>query len=142
MDKDIREYIHYYLHCKVEWDGDVWEITSVSRGAVSMCCVSSSRARYFHGISLPEGAKPILRKLESMSTKESDELNNVMWDGFPDAWEPLEETLKMFLHPWDGEYRPAFPVYVKALNWLRLKGFDCDELIENGLAIDKETLTP
>lgn len=48
----------------------------------------------------------------------------------------LSEYKDTILKPWPVSSRPAFPVYVKIINKLRQMGFDCDELIESGLALD------
>lgn len=163
----LKDVIHFYLGCKVEYEGvingkelkaeieankhDIFYIPKVEKvigkkiGFLRRIYQLADGSRRYRigrkGLQTHYSTakfKPLLRPLSSMTEAEGRQLQDYMWGGFQDAWEALPELLKMFQYPWDSEYRPAFPVYVKAINWLRLKGFDCDELIPAGLAINAE----
>jgi hypothetical protein len=139
----FKDVAHLYLNCPIWYKDKLWDLTGVSqpystndtffvnldlrpegKGFRSISYVSES----FTDLSL---IKPILRPLSSMDEDECNELDEEMYGAnFMSC-----HIRKTILEPWESEYRPGFPMYVKAINWLRKKGFDCDELIESGEAL-------
>lgn len=133
--KDIKEFLKYYIGCECFAGTHRCKLIGINDdGAIVTHPAKGTFVILFANIKL------VLRKLESMTEEEASELNDEMYGGVQDFWQSKNQLLKTFMYPWPLDDRPAFPVYVKAINWLRSKGFDCDELIKNNLAIDQSTL--
>lgn len=139
MDKKIKDYLQFYIGCDVKYpthDGGVVtaQLTGFSiKDGVETTYKKKRNGSYGDYISEDDGEerghetyvhniKPILRPLSDMT----------------------EEDANRFAHlkdvHWDGKL-----ITVKAaatlVNFLRSKFYDCDGLIEAGLAIAPQTLT-
>lgn len=162
MSKDIKEFIHYYL-------GQQFMMTKPAYHAVHEFGLSSDTpfamsgkfADYFHGDAVSAEVKPILRKLESMSEEEMREL---LLHGFGDSKDiVLQEVDEFKFHVNEAkrdnkhgvgigyamikrgkQYHSGSLSFTKLkpeqFHYLLSRGFDLFNLIDEGLAIDKETL--
>jgi hypothetical protein len=142
MEKNIGHYANYYIMCDcvnaafpeghIEYDKG-WKLVGVDWTNPKPYLIETDSEYTW-----TDSVKPILRKLESMTEDEATHMQDYMWEGISDFWMPRDEIMQAFMHPWPSDMRLSFPHYARCINWLRSKGFDCDELIESGLAIEKQ----
>lgn len=141
-NKKIENYLHLYLWCDVEIQATGMEYISHDTNLAILTGVYSKsvilKIGDDDGIDLGcDDIKPILRPISDMTDEESNELEDAMWGNFQDAMlGDKESVLKMFIND-SSQDRPGYSITVKATNWLRKNGFDCDELIESGIAIKR-----
>lgn len=141
MNKQLKDYIHFYIGCKVQ---NFSNMRGILRGVelpdtaiIEHIINGLSAGRAIWNI---EAVKPILRRLKDMQAIEIQEVELlVMYDTGP-TLVTGGDVLEM-LSPDSGiSFRCDFPTYVSITNWLRKNKFDCDGLIDAGLAIDAATL--
>lgn len=134
MEKNLRDYLHLYLGC---------EAMHADKKIV-LCGLNVNSAFIQNMLNedtiLVSEIKPILRPFSDMTEKEVDAL-----------WECLDlnpafqyHQRKSYIDMWlndepfsDKDDQFTFTESLKGINWLRKNEFDCDGLIEAGLAIDK-----
>lgn len=129
--KQLKDVLHLYLGCEVfvsdSVTSGIGRLTTVSilgtKQKFRVLIGAMSVERYFNF----ERDKPILRKLSSMTEEEGKIYVALGFGGLP--------VMK-------GGQRIIYTTFTPpCLNWLRKNSFDCDELIESGLAIDASTLS-
>lgn len=132
MNKDIKDYLHLYLGCKVllpDGSKDILDYVEIdqdifwySKGTdhddkpVSPCI---------------EDIKLILRPLSDMTEEELQECGNMIYD--------FSDDPELNNHQWKDFEIGSAP---EQFHWLLSKHFDLFGLIDAGLAIDKTTLNP
>lgn len=144
MDKRIEDYLHLYLGCEVEDEDEragTLKLMSVSVGGYH----ATNGRTNVHGAS--KYCKPILRPLSDITDKHINEL----WEavGYNTEYESpaypgmtKRKFLKRVFEEHEDEQRIeiTFETAVVMQNLLRKNGYDCDGLIDAGLAIDKTKL--
>jgi hypothetical protein len=134
---DIKDYLHLYLGCEV-MPNDIPDITyklfSVHYNDDVVLVKEDWHLFSFEKYRFSE-IKPILRPLSDMTTGEKFKFNPKNEDGEigQEFMGSESETPYAFV---------SFTDMARTINQLRALGFDCDGLIEAGLAIDATTLTP
>lgn len=128
MSKEIKDYLHLYLGCEVDYSGTRCELFGVHQ---AYCVIGD-----FGNIGMVKiptedfiRLKPILRPLSDMTEDELNECGNLDYD-FSDEPE---------LNKWDYK---SFDTLISANQfvWLLSKHFDIFNLIPEGLAIDKNKI--
>lgn len=114
--KDIKDYLPFYLGCDVEYKGKIYSWFPENKPHIELCSKIGKRVSYC----LWNEVNPILRPLSDMTESEKYNMLDPMMFGL----EKLLGTNKI-------------EQAAELVNQLRKKGFDCDGLIEEGLAIDK-----
>lgn len=147
--KDIKEYLKYYLGCEVSYCQEPrqkyyleslqqYGLKHNGKGAFIMHDADDS-----HWVDTDE-IKPILRKLESMTEGEASECWRLLeWNARINPANRASELIGEFstIEEDNGTTNNAhWGYFLKILPYLLSHGFDLFNLIENGLAIDKETL--
>jgi hypothetical protein len=120
---NIKDYLHLYLGCQIELKDGIIEKLKCVDCEVTLVNMGWGNAQEI------ETVKPILRPLSSMTAYEYGKYNAKNEDG---------EVGQEFVGSED-ETSTAFVYFsdmAVAINQLRKDGFDCDGLIEAGLAID------
>jgi hypothetical protein len=134
MEKKIEDYLHLYLGCKVEYDGRIGVIHQYYLpagkhmvGKVWVCSLEEDGNREMSCSASADKCKPILRPLTDMTEEELQQMKLIGWCHFDDE--------KIFVCEVHSGYEPHEMSSI--LNALRKNGFDCDNLIDSGLAITK-----
>jgi hypothetical protein len=138
-DKKISDYLHLYLGCEVRGtDGTMtYTLSSVSKKQVLFT------DEYRNEIWLGQEWKLALRRLSDMTEEEYAELWPLI-GGAPHLFAFGAEDLRDSLESGDWSetgFQMDYYTMSCMLNYLRKIGIDCDDLIDSGLAIDRNTLT-
>lgn len=117
--KELKDYLHLYIGCKIQRPGINGQVL-----------VETLDLKYASWILSFEDAKLILRRLESMTEIEGEE----MYSGMTGSFEvdiPIigGDTATIRLSPYQ-------------IQFLLSKGFDLFDLIDAGLAIEDKTTNP
>ena len=157
MNKEIKDYLHFYLGCDVEHDKGIYRGTLI--GIDSSC--AKIHCDFFQrdkGHRVPKGKdfgyfdilqermKPILRPLSDM-TEEEKQWVKLTWEA-PFAAFDREPDIRIFDYDSMHQARvPSMLACAEVTLYLLSKHFDLFGLIEAGLAIDKtklhsQTLSP
>lgn len=80
--------------------------------------------------------KPILRSLDDMTEEEIQQMECAVYQ-FPEAVGLMtkQDNIRFFRSS-DDDVRSPFFICTKIANWARKNGFDCDDLIPDGIAIN------
>lgn len=153
--KQLKDYLHLYLGCEVETcmrkaqgegkpmkklHGTLMEVDlgmDDKAGILMEDETDKSNYEYFRYSDI----KPLLRPLSSINKEDVKLLDKAVFGIYDNSNYAIIEYKDVLLPRYPTSARPAFPTYVRIINELRKMGFDCDNLIEAGLAINK-TLTP
>lgn len=121
--RDIRQYLHLYLGCRVDYNGIKGLLTKVDIGH-RLCQVDISNMMGQNFSVRMDEVKPILRPLSSMTEEEKEESEKVYVD--------MQDKADAEGHICDAE------IWAEHSRWLLSKHFDVFQLIEYGLAIEKQ----
>lgn len=141
MEKKIEDYLHLYLGCECMADGKKGTIEGVSTSNAG--CSGNNPLIYFDDGEVSTGEidieeiKPILRKISSVTDNEWDEIEdaiNVLIDAR--GYEMLKNSFTIDT----SDHRCGWKLVNDAINELRKRSIDVDDLIESGIAIDHSTI--
>lgn len=136
MSTHLKDVLHLYLGSECEMAIKVPE-----QDLMWMDCKVDIRVLHNFLSGLTE-VKLHLRTLSSITIEEVHEVESYIWEDISDACVGDKELfLKSFIND-ETPNRVGYEVTVRATNWFRKNGFDVDELIESGQAINKSTLSP
>lgn len=160
MSKELKDYLHLYLPIPVELNNGgskVYNRVAVAVGNMDdeyryvTLRLGSGKDSFTHAVlfSDKERIKPILRKLSSMTEEEIKFLFNceqMVAEGVTDI--SVSVSIPLIEIKWKNKGEAEFCYYHQGLNqlsprqfhYLLSKHFDLFDLIDDGLAIDKETL--
>lgn len=156
MDKQLKDYLHYYLGCQMY----AYTLESVTNGWLEKQMSKNPQMGYSYELTagnlkktLEDGYLPILRKLESMTEEEAEDLARLVTPKF--RWEDIRilEVKPTEIHFMDGskwygdgveEFNDCYISLIEfapaCFHYLLSRGFDLFGLINAGLAVDKATI--
>jgi hypothetical protein len=137
----LKEVIHLYLGCEIMTPNGIETLAIVGilgsdRQRVQTIKNGMSCTTQF---TLSE-IKPILRSLDDMTEEEIIQMEHEVYQ-FPEAvgLMPKQDYIRFFRST-DDDVRSPFFICTKFANWARKNGFDCDNLIPDGIAINAKEL--
>lgn len=142
MQKDLKDYIHYYIGCRClnTWftpDDDCYNAGWKLEGYCPND-VKAFRLENETDYTRTDSIKPILRKLDSLS----DEEKIVFYNLFPTQDNITDsQRIDAVTHWLEEEGADKYFWAITQFHWLLKQGFDLFSLIDNQLAVDEKILT-
>lgn len=138
-EKDIRQFIHYYLGCKVRYkDGTALRLKSVS---LNSCRIGGFDDDVHFNVPI-ENFKLCLSRLEDITEDEEDDFMLIT------GIEPEDTACLRLEKDFDGEKRfgtahlTSIDQWAKGVDYLRSKGYwiGGNDWFDEGIIIDKKTM--
>lgn len=155
MDKQLKDYLHFYLGCQIDTGTGYVTLTAVQKEVIPCTNfrVIVLNGNVTHELMWSDRCKIVLRKLESMTEEEAEDLARLVTPKF--RWEDIRilEVKPTEIHFMDGskwygdgveEFNDCYISLIEfapaCFHYLLSRGLDLFGLIDAGLAINKATL--